>query len=99
MKRKTNLSLIFLVIASLLASVTLALLVINQGKKVFNDISFYVICGALFSLIIAVIVSLSNRKNHLYIETLENRLELWNTISYKVKGAGETAFRDLPIGV
>ena len=33
------------------------------------------------------------------VETLENRLDLWNTISYKVKGAGETAFRDLPIGV
>ena len=99
MKRKSNISLIFLVIASLLASVTLALLIINQGKNVINDISFYVICGALFSLIIAVIVSFSNRKNHLYIETLENRLDLWNTISYKVKGAGETAFRDLPIGV
>ncbi len=99
MKRKTNISIIFLLIASLLASVTLGLLIINQGMKVFADISFYVICGALFSLIIAVIVSLSNRKNHLYIETLENRLELWNTISYKVKGAGETAFKDLPIGV
>lgn len=99
MKRKSNISLLFLVIASLLAGVTLALLIINQGKNVINDISFYVICGALFSLIIAVIVSFSNRKNHLYVETLENRLDLWNTISYKVKGAGETAFRDLPIGV
>ncbi len=89
----------FLIIASLLATVTLVLFVINQGMQVLNDISFYVICGALFSLIIAVIVSLTNRKNHRYIETLENRLELWNTISYKVKGAGETAFRDLPIGV
>ena len=99
MKRKNNISIICLGIAMLLASVTLGLLIINQGNKVFGDISFYVICGALFSLIIAVAVSLSNRKNHLYIETLENRLDLWNTISYKVKGAGETAFKDLPIGV
>ena len=51
MKRKTNISIIFLLIASLLASVTLGLLIINQGMKVFADISFYVICGALFSLI------------------------------------------------
>ncbi|MBE6131039.1 MAG: 50S ribosomal protein L9 [Erysipelotrichaceae bacterium] len=99
MKRKNNISIIFLGIAILLASVTLGLLIIQQGNNVFGDISFYVICGALFSLIIAVIVSFTNRKNHLYIETLENRLELWNTISYKVKGAGETAFKDLPIGV
>ena len=99
MKRKSNISLVFLTIASLLAAVSLILLVINQKLNVIYDISFYVICGALFSLIIAVIVSLSNRKNYLYIKTLENRLDLWNTISYKVKGAGETAFRDLPIGV
>ena len=59
MKRKSNISLIFLTIASLLASVTLALLIINQGKNVFNDFSFYVICGALFSLIIAFIFLVS----------------------------------------
>ena len=30
---------------------------------------------------------------------LENRLGLWNNISYKVKKAGETAFNELPIGI
>ena len=99
MKRKSNISLAFLIIACLLATVTLGLLIFNQGAKVFDDVSFYVICGALFSLIIAVIVSLLNHKNQHYVETLEKRLELWNTISYKVKGAGETAFKDFPIGV
>ena len=99
MKRKSNISLAFLIIACLLATVTLGLLIFDQGAKVFDDVSFYVICGALFSLIIAVIVSLLNHKNQHYVETLEKRLELWNTISYKVKGAGETAFKDFPIGV
>lgn len=99
MKRKTNISIIFLVIAVLLASVSLCLIIFNQGIGVLQDVSFYAICGALFSLIIAIVVTITNRKNHLYVETLENRLELWNTISYKVKGAGETAFKDLPVGV
>ena len=30
---------------------------------------------------------------------LENRLNMWNTISYRVKKAGETAFNELPIGI
>ena len=30
---------------------------------------------------------------------LENRLKLWNTISYRVKIAGETSFNDMPIGI
>ena len=54
MKRKSNISLAFLIIASLLAAVTLGLLIFNQGNKVFDDVSFYVICGALFSLLIGV---------------------------------------------
>ena len=33
----------------------------------------------------------------LKIEWLENRLKLWNTISYKVKLAGENAFNKMPI--
>ena len=99
MKRKSNISLAFLIIASLLAAVTLGLLIFNQGNKVFDDVSFYVICGALFSLLIGVIVSLLNNKSQHYVETLEKRLELWNTISYKVKGAGEGAFKNFPIGV
>ena len=30
---------------------------------------------------------------------LENRLKLWNSISYKVKVAGEKSFSDMPIGI
>ena len=99
MKRKSNISLVFMIIASLFACTALGLIVFNQGAKVVNDLSFYVICGAFVSLVIAFIVIISNRKGQHYVETLEKRLELWNTISYKVKGAGETAFKDFPIGV
>lgn len=31
--------------------------------------------------------------------TLQNRLKMWNSITYKVKKAGETAFDKLPIGI
>ena len=99
MKRKSNISLILLFIATLLAAFTLTLFVFKEKTNVFADISFYVNCGALVAVVIALIVNLFNRKSHLYIETLENRLSLWNTISYKVKGAGETAFNQLPVGI
>ena len=40
-----------------------------------------------------------NRSHQKKISSLENRLSMWNTISYRVKKAGETAFNKLPIGI
>lgn len=38
-------------------------------------------------------------KNSKKLEWLENRLKLWNSISYRVKKAGETSFNQMPIGI
>lgn len=58
---------------------------------------------ALFGATIAGLTTLINfliRFKQLKKENfLENRLNMWNTISYRVKKAGETAFNELPIGI
>lgn len=38
-------------------------------------------------------------KNRKKLEWLENRMKLWNTISYRVKKGGENAFNNIPIGI
>ena len=60
----------------------------------------------LLSLIVALISSIvflaysfvSNTKDK-KIKWLENRLEVWNNISYHVKRAGDEAFNELPVGI
>lgn len=48
------------------------------------------------SIFIGVVVNSKKTQNEI---TSENRLRLWNSITYKVKKAGETAFNQLPIGI
>jgi ribosomal protein L9 len=43
-------------------------------------------------------VKIGNR-NQKRLEWLENRLKLWNSISYRVKKAGEISFSKLPVGI
>ena len=99
MKRKSTISLIFLFISLIISGGAIGLLFLKNGLNTIYDIPFYILCGIVVSLLIGIFVALSNQKNYQYVQTLENRLDLWNTISYKLKGAGETAFNDLPIGV
>lgn len=99
MKRKSTISLIFLFISLIISGGAIGFLFLINGLDTIYDISFYILCGIVVSLLIGIFVALSNQKNYQYVQTLENRLDLWNTISYKLKGAGETAFNDLPIGV
>lgn len=60
-------------------------------------------CIILFGLAIAgatTIINILIRFKQMRKENfLENRLNMWNTISYRVKKAGETAFNELPIGI
>lgn len=89
--------------------VILALIVI-MGLSLYFSISFLkkvevesfiqylpiVIFILSFALFIALVIGLP--KNNSSAE-LENRLKMWNAVTYKVKKAGETAFNNLPIGV
>ena len=74
-------------------------LIIN-GSELPNK---HIFVPALFGATIAGLTTLINfviRFKQLKKENfLENRLNMWNTISYRVKKAGETAFNELPIGI
>lgn len=60
----------------------------------------------IYALIVLVICMLSalisrmvQRRNTREKELYQNRLHMWNSISYRVKKAGESAFNELPIGI
>jgi len=77
--------------------------------------SFFIVYGFInqdFPLIIRVIsvFIFSSSATYLYmikvgnknikrLEYLENRLKLWNSISYRVKKAGEMSFNQMPLGI
>lgn len=47
----------------------------------------------------AFFVAFVNRSNRKKIHNLQNRLEMWNSISYHVDQAGDEVFNSLPIGI
>ncbi len=54
------------------------------------------ICIACLTTLINILIRIKQMRKENF---LENRLNMWNTISYRVKKAGETAFNELPIGI
>lgn len=104
-KKKKNSSflivmLIIVIIISLVAIILLpsALFEVKLPEDWIQLIIYIPIITLLLSLSI-LIAHLMNRRHQKKISALENRLSMWNTISYRVKKAGETAFNKLPIGI
>ena len=67
-----------------------------------EEINRYLTYGCIFAIGVTITISIySNIKDDAVKRTkwLENRLKLWNSISYKVKVAGEKSFSDMPIGI
>ena len=58
------------------------------------------ICIAVFGICLAVLLSLitTSAQNN-KINLLEQKLDMWNSITYRVKKAGETAFNKIPLGI
>lgn len=86
---------IFIVLLTL-ASVGLIL-----GSKIYTLPIFWQYI-AFFMLGISVsflIVQLLLYKNVKRLDYLENRMKLWNTITYRVKNAGEKSFNEMPLGI
>ncbi|MBQ8292766.1 MAG: 50S ribosomal protein L9 [Bacilli bacterium] len=97
MKRKDYILTIFLFIITVGCGITAFVL---NGTEASNKALWVTI---LFGLTVAGVTTLINiliRFKQMRKENfLENRLNMWNTISYRVKKAGETAFNELPIGI
>ena len=95
MKKKYALIYIILIIAILASSaptVYFFLQLENVNYIVFVPIGVDIICLSV------IIGSMLNSKKNISEKTSENRLRMWNSITYKVKKAVETAFNKLPIG-
>ena len=56
----------------------------------------FVVIGFSFAYEMLFIVVSKQEKKYAYYE---NRMKLWNNISYRVKNAGETSFNEMPIGI
>ena len=96
MKKQSRLQLISEII--LLAYIIMMLVVF----LLFKDMPEFLV-DAMFAgfgaVLCVVIVSFISRRRVKKMTYLENRLGLWNSISYRVKGAGETAFNKMPVGI
>ena len=56
----------------------------------------YGILGLTLSYEFTIRLVMKNEKRASY---LEQKIKLWNNISYRVKNAGETSFNEMPIGI
>lgn len=84
------------IILLIISSFILVYSFINEKTPIFiRYISIFFISSALTYLYMINRVNKSMEK----LRWLENRLKLWNLISYRVKKAGEHAFINLPVGI
>ena len=103
MKKKSKFLIVLLVLIIIVSVIGIVLLpgqifTIDQDK----DFTQFLIYIPIVSLIVALsflIAHLINRRHEKKMSGMERRLAMWNSISYRVKKAGETAFNKLPIGI
>ena len=80
--------------------IVIALVVL--GLSYLIDINKYIVYGSFFMAGIAffgIVTYYRNRTLHKQIDWLEERVKLSNSISYRVKVAGEQSFNEMPIGI
>ncbi len=90
--------LLYISFLSIVIVVTAVLSVSGLIKIIENEILYIPLAIFIVSLALLISVVL-NAKNANEQRVLKNRLKMWNSITYKVKKAGETAFNELPIGI
>ncbi len=73
--------------------------VVYTKKLVMKEtILLILLLASLIGAAIIIFLMISSSKNK-KIKWLENRLDVWNNISYHVKRAGDEAFNELPVGI
>ena len=80
--------------------IVIALIVL--GLSYLIDINKYIIYGSFFVAGVAffgIVTYYPNRRLHKQIDWLEERVKLGNSISYRVKVAGEKSFNEMPLGI
>lgn len=105
MKKKKSSGILIIILVFIIV-ISLAAIIMLPGTlfqvKLPEDWKQLVIYIPIITMVLSLsilIAHLMNRSHQKKISSLENRLSMWNTISYRVKKAGETAFNKLPIGI
>ena len=70
-----------------------------KNESVFYTYLFIALVCSIILLLSELISQYRLQKHIKRGDFYENRLRLWNTISYRVKKSGEHAFNELPIGI
>lgn len=86
------------IIAFILLAFSIAIFVLSY----IYDINKYIIYGSFFLAgidLAALIIQYNYNKLRRHIDWLEERVKLSNSISYRVKLAGEKSFYDMPLGI
>ena len=102
MKKINNILSIFLTILTVVFGFGTYYLYVIKFEIKGNVVYPYFMYGTLILLIVTLSELLSKYRLNKHIKRgkfLETRLGEWNTISYRVKKAGEHAFNGLPIGI
>lgn len=96
MKKKNAILYIFLIICILVSALFVYYFINDMtgiNNYIYIPLIIIVVCIGIF------VGRIFNNKNIKKEKIAENRLKMWNSITYKVKKAGETAFNELPIGI
>ena len=94
MKKYKRLNYIALVL--LIISVIIAIISNAKGWKLYYSLPPIISSGLLSGYLIASLIYYRSVKNS---DFQKKRLQLWNSISYRVKNAGETTFNEMPVGI
>lgn len=90
---------IIISIISIIASVFGFVFFIRNVEMPKKELTILIVsCAFLFLSAIFFVLFLYRNKNK-KIKWLENRLEVWNNISYHVNQAGDEVFNELPVGI
>ena len=98
MKKSAYLLSIVLAVSTLGTGITAYVFYLSETVDEKNVIAliFFGLCIVSLATLVNVLIRFKQMRKENF---LENRLNMWNTISYRVKKAGETAFNELPIGI
>ncbi len=94
--RKSRIVYIILLSIIIVVSAVLSIWGTDLNIRDFRQYIPVVVFVISLALLIAVVINIKKEKE---MNALHTRLSMWNSITYKVKKAGETAFNKLPIGI
>lgn len=90
----------FQIVIIILTIISIGVLVYNYVINPFQSPIVLYVAYAVIGLgigyeMVAIVARKSEKKSAFY----EQKIKLWNNISYRVKNAGETSFNEMPIGI